>query len=442
MRVRVLATPGHTFTHLSYALEAAGRPHAVFTGGSLLYGSTGRPDLLGGAHASDLAHAQYASAHRMAAELPADADVYPTHGFGSFCSATQSEGTASTIGRERRFNPVLTLDEERYVNGLLAGLDAYRAYYAHMGPANAAGPAGPDLSPPRRADAAGLQRRIKAGEWVVDLRARRAFAAGHLAGTLSFDLDGSFATYLGWLIPWGATAGRPAAAAGRGRLRPRVPGRDGIGRRLWGQPSHCADSATRAACRWNRAGRAGRRPAAGRAGDDYPAARDPVLIVRFGGVGRAAPDEHGSAAATCSPAGLSPTGRTWRHPPRRSAWNGSAWPGKNPWPSTPCGCLATWVCAAAGGRLHPERSVRRTRRLGRRPGGRRPRTYPRVLLTGAEQRLLGIPPSTGALLITRLGWAAGRPVEWRRTLIQGDRFSLLAGFSARPGYPGQPLPRS
>jgi hypothetical protein len=33
--------------------------------------------------------------------------------------------------------------------------------------------------------------------------APRAFAAGHLARTFSFDLDGSFATYLGWLIPWG-----------------------------------------------------------------------------------------------------------------------------------------------------------------------------------------------------------------------------------------------
>jgi Zn-dependent hydrolases, including glyoxylases len=92
MRIRVIATPGHTFTHLSYALEAAGRPRAVFTGGSLLYGSTGRPDLLGAAHAAELAHAQYASAHRLAAELPEDADVYPTHGFGSFCSATQAAG--------------------------------------------------------------------------------------------------------------------------------------------------------------------------------------------------------------------------------------------------------------------------------------------------------------------------------------------------------------
>ncbi len=202
MSIRVLATPGHTFTHLSYALRAAGHPHAVFTGGSLLYGSTGRPDLLGKAHAAELARAQHGSARRLADELPADTDVYPTHGFGSFCSATQAAGSASTIGTERLVNPALLLEEDGYVAQTLAGLDAYPAYYAHMGPANAAGPAGPDLTPPRRAEAAELRRRIEAGEWVVDLRARRAFAAGHLAGTLSFDLDGSFATYLGWLIPW------------------------------------------------------------------------------------------------------------------------------------------------------------------------------------------------------------------------------------------------
>jgi glyoxylase-like metal-dependent hydrolase (beta-lactamase superfamily II)/rhodanese-related sulfurtransferase len=203
LRVRVLATPGHTFTHLSYVLEARGHAHAVFTGGSLLFGSTGRPDLLGRAHADELARAQFASARRLAAELPDDADVYPTHGFGSFCSATQSEDSASSIGRERQVNPVLRLSEEQYVHELLAGLDAFPAYYAHMGPANAAGPPGADLTPPSRADAAELRRRIEAGEWVVDLRARRAFADGHVAGTLGFDLDGSFATYLGWLIPWG-----------------------------------------------------------------------------------------------------------------------------------------------------------------------------------------------------------------------------------------------
>jgi hydroxyacylglutathione hydrolase len=203
MRLRVLATPGHTFTHLSYVLEADGEVAGVFTGGSLLYGSTGRPDLLGPDNTAALARAQYASAHRLARELPDFAEIFPTHGFGSFCAATQAQAQASTIGREKQFNPALTAGEQMYVDTLLAGLDAWPAYYAHMGPANTAGPAGPDLSPPRRADAAEVRRAIQAGEWVVDLRARVTFAAGFVPGSFSFPLDGSFATYLGWVIPWG-----------------------------------------------------------------------------------------------------------------------------------------------------------------------------------------------------------------------------------------------
>lgn len=202
MRVRALATPGHTYTHLSYLLTAPDHDPAVFTGGSLLFGSTGRPDLLGPNHTSQLVHDQYASAQRLAA-LPDETRVYPTHGFGSFCSATQAEGEHSTIGQEKQTNPVLTEDEDDYVNALLAGLDAHPAYYAHMAPANLAGPEAPDLTAPARAEAEELRRRIDAGEWVVDLRSRTAFAAGHVAGALNFGLDGSFATYLGWLIPWG-----------------------------------------------------------------------------------------------------------------------------------------------------------------------------------------------------------------------------------------------
>ncbi|NYD40919.1 rhodanese-like domain-containing protein [Nocardioides panaciterrulae] len=207
MRVTALATPGHTFTHLSYALSAAdgGLESAVgvFSGGSLLYGATGRPDLLGEEHTHDLVRHQHASAHRLADLLPDDAGVFPTHGFGSFCSATQSEADESTIGQEKETNPALTQDEETYVKELLDGLGAWPAYYAHMAPANAAGPAAPDLSPPSLADAGELRKRIEAGEWVVDLRNRTAFAAGHAPGTLNFGLDGGFATYLGWLITWG-----------------------------------------------------------------------------------------------------------------------------------------------------------------------------------------------------------------------------------------------
>ena len=204
MRLRVIGTPGHTFTHLSYALTGDTAVLAVFTGGSLLNGSTGRTDLLGGQHEAELARAQHGSARRLASELPDDTALCPTHGFGSFCSAAPTAGTSSsTIGAEKRSNPALTLDEAEYVETLLAGLDAYPAYYAHMSAANSAGPLAPDLSPPRQAERAELRCRIDAGEWVVDLRSRVAFAAGHLRGSLHFELGDSLATYLGWLIPWG-----------------------------------------------------------------------------------------------------------------------------------------------------------------------------------------------------------------------------------------------
>ncbi|MFQ6171319.1 MBL fold metallo-hydrolase [Oryzobacter sp. R7] len=204
LAVRAIATPGHTFTHLSYALESAAGVVAVFTGGALLYGTTGRPDLLGPDHTHDLVHHQFDSAHRLADELPDVAEVLPTHGFGSFCSPGSAGGaTSSTIGAERRANPVLTRPESEWVEQTLADLEAYPAYYAHMAPANAAGPVAADLSAPRRADRDAIAASLAAGEWVVDLRTRTAFAAGHVTGTLNIGVDGQFATYLGWLIPWG-----------------------------------------------------------------------------------------------------------------------------------------------------------------------------------------------------------------------------------------------
>ncbi|MDT3439404.1 MBL fold metallo-hydrolase [Pseudofrankia sp. BMG5.37] len=204
MRLRVVAAPGHTFHHLSYVLGGPDGPVGVFTGGSLLFGTTGRTDLLGQRHAHTLAGYQHDSVRRLADLLPDGAQVWPTHGFGSFCSATQSDATASTVGRERRVNPALRLETDTFVSETLAGLDAYPAYYAHMGARNADGAAPIDLTPAHRADAAELRERIAAGEWVIDLRSRKAFAQRHLAGTLSFGLDGPMSTWLGWMAPWGA----------------------------------------------------------------------------------------------------------------------------------------------------------------------------------------------------------------------------------------------
>lgn len=206
MRFRAMHTPGHTHHHLSYVLlDDTGAPRAVFTGGSMLYGTTGRTDLLGPEHTTDLTHKQFHSVRKLAESLPADVEVYPTHGFGSFCSSTPAaEQDRSTIGDERRSNPALTQDEQAYVDQLLAGLNDYPAYYAHMGVINREGPEPIDLRAPEPVDASALRKRIDEGEWVVDLRQRRAFAAGHLAGTMGFELSKSFVTYLGWLYQWGA----------------------------------------------------------------------------------------------------------------------------------------------------------------------------------------------------------------------------------------------
>ncbi|MEW2131812.1 MBL fold metallo-hydrolase [Streptomyces sp. NPDC005435] len=203
LAVRALATPGHTPHHTAYVLEENGTAVAVFTGGSLLTGTVGRPDLVEPRLTERLAREQYASAHRLAGELPDGTAVLPTHGFGSFCSSGRADGEASTIGQEKVSNEVLLQDVDTFVAGLLAGLDDVPAYYAHMGPANAAGPAPVDLTPPAVADARETAARLAAGEWVIDLRNRVAFAEGHVAGSLNFEAEGQLATYLAWLIPWG-----------------------------------------------------------------------------------------------------------------------------------------------------------------------------------------------------------------------------------------------
>ena len=217
LEVKVLHTPGHTPTHLSFAVLEDGAERAVFTGGSMLFGSVGRTDLVSGDLTEPLTRHQFHSARRLVAELDDDTKVYPTHGFGSFCSSgdMDEDVQASTIGQEKASNQALTTDDEdTFVRDLLAGLDAYPAYYAHMGPTNLAGPAPVDLSPAEPVDTTELLGRIHAGEWVVDLRNRLAFASDHVEGTINVELGDQASTYLGWLIPWGTPVTLIADTAG------------------------------------------------------------------------------------------------------------------------------------------------------------------------------------------------------------------------------------
>jgi hydroxyacylglutathione hydrolase len=202
LTVKAVATPGHTHNHLSFIVDD-GEQQAVFSGGSLLYGSVGRTDLVAPADTVGLTHDQYSSVRRLVGEAAGDASLFPTHGFGSFCSSGPASGAgSSTIAEQLAANHALTdPDEDHFVRELIANLTAYPSYYAHMAVANARGPGPAELSVPESLDAAELGRRLADGEWVVDLRQRVAFAHQHLHGSVSFEYGNSFSTYLGWLLP-------------------------------------------------------------------------------------------------------------------------------------------------------------------------------------------------------------------------------------------------
>jgi len=204
--VTAMETPGHTPEHLAYVVRGPGSagPSAVFTGGSLMVGSAGRTDLLGPERTDELTRAQHRSLARLAT-LPAAVAVLPTHGAGSFCASASPGGQrSSTIGEERAGNVALRApDEETFVAERLSGLPEYPAYYRHMAAINRRGPdlLGSLPSPaPLRPDE--VERRIAGGAWIVDARWRESFAKAHVPGSVNVELDPSFGTYVGWIVPW------------------------------------------------------------------------------------------------------------------------------------------------------------------------------------------------------------------------------------------------
>ncbi|MGC8480243.1 MAG: MBL fold metallo-hydrolase [Acidimicrobiales bacterium] len=205
LTVTAKRTPGHTVGHVSY-LVSSGEDSVLCTGGSMLFGTVGRTDLVSAELTESLTSSQYHSVRRLANEVEDQVPVLPTHGFGSFCSSASTSGvTESTVGAERQSNiACVTETEEEFVRVLLGGLAAYPTYYAHMGLINRAGMATPfQLERPPLISPEELAARIARGEWVVDLRARRRFADLHIVGTFNLELGTGFSTYLGWILPWG-----------------------------------------------------------------------------------------------------------------------------------------------------------------------------------------------------------------------------------------------
>jgi glyoxylase-like metal-dependent hydrolase (beta-lactamase superfamily II)/rhodanese-related sulfurtransferase len=207
-------TPGHTFHHASYALTGPSGPVALFTGGSMLVAAVGRSDLLGEQSTDELLHLQYESVRSLAADFSGEVVVAPTHGAGSFCSASPVAGTTSTIEAERRHNPVCTSSSvEAFVRTQRAGYGLYPDYYSHMAEEN--------LRPADRAElgeipAMSAAEAIESGCQIVDVRPFEEYAERHIAGSIAAPPSDQDATYVAWTLPWNTpivVIGEPEAAA-------------------------------------------------------------------------------------------------------------------------------------------------------------------------------------------------------------------------------------
>ncbi len=208
LQLVVLATPGHTPEHISYALveENHSQSTAIFTGGALIVGGAARTDLLGHHLTRPLTHLLYETIHHKLLRYPDDVAVYPTHGAGSFGNAPSSPERTSTIGRERKSNPLaLALTEEEFTEQALGALPSYPTYFNYSRALNQLG-AGvlrglPILKPlaPRV-----VREQMAQLVAVVDVRTPREFAAGHIPNAYGIPVGAPLSTWAGWVVPFAA----------------------------------------------------------------------------------------------------------------------------------------------------------------------------------------------------------------------------------------------
>lgn len=204
LSIRVLSTPGHTPEHVTYVVIDTARaeePVLVFTGGDLLVGSVGRPDLLGRELGEKLAPMLFDSLHQKILKLEDYVEVLPTHGSGSLCGRGIGSKRTSTIGYERRFNDALKIaDRDEFVQYVLNGNPGIPTYYRQMRPANQAGVPAWHMPEPHPLSISEFQHAAGHGATILDARHNTAFGAAHIPGSINVGLDSSFATWVGWLV--------------------------------------------------------------------------------------------------------------------------------------------------------------------------------------------------------------------------------------------------
>ncbi len=208
---RILHTPGHTPESTTFLLlDENGKEHAIFSGDTLFIGDVGRPDLAqkkGSITKEDLAGWLYDSLRTKIMTLPDDVIVYPAHGAGSACGKNMSSETWSTLGNQKLTNYALRADmtKEEFIKEVTDGLMPPPAYFAKNAKLNKTGYQSIDEVMERGARVLSPREfELVANETdalILDVRDKADFVKGYIPNSIFIGLDGSFAPWVGALIP-------------------------------------------------------------------------------------------------------------------------------------------------------------------------------------------------------------------------------------------------
>jgi glyoxylase-like metal-dependent hydrolase (beta-lactamase superfamily II) len=232
--LEILETPGHTPNSISLAVVDHGRSPDVFailTGDLLFVGDVGRPDLAGEELLEEQVSNLYKSLYTTLARFPDWTEVYPAHGQGSLCGRGMSTKPMTTLGFERRNNPMLKgLPFEEFRTIMTSGFQVRPANFAVMVEKNRLGPKRL-ADTPTLTELSGhqLERAVEKGARIVDIRAQTAFGAAFIPGSLNLGMSPNAVNWLGMVLDANTdiviVADSPAAAR-QGAYRFRRAGYD------------------------------------------------------------------------------------------------------------------------------------------------------------------------------------------------------------------------
>jgi hydroxyacylglutathione hydrolase len=208
----VLHTPGHTMESSCFLLRDE-RDEAVglFTGDTLFIGDVGRPDLaqkvIADLTQDKLAGYLYDSLRNKIMPLPDHLIVYPAHGAGSACGKNMSSETTDTLGNQKKTNYALRPDmtKEEFKREVLTGLMPPPAYFPQNVLMNIQGyesidevmKKGVQALSPKAFEAVANEKDVV----IIDTRDKDAFRKGFVPNSIFIGVDGSFASWVGTLIP-------------------------------------------------------------------------------------------------------------------------------------------------------------------------------------------------------------------------------------------------